>query len=131
MNSGQNAADARQRVAAATAAIREEVARRDVSESKGVSTAGLERSLTELRRLAVVNAHWGIASNWPVFGRFEVLAKRSLRIILRWYINPLVEQQNSFNLAVLAALYEIEAQLHAISRDSERETDENGRDPHT
>ncbi len=55
----------------------------------------------------------------PHFGRIEVLAKRTMRILLRWYINPLVEQQNTFNLAVLASLYEIEAQLHDLYSKSE------------
>ena len=111
---------ARRRTVAAVEAIRSELERRDTREQTA-ATAGLERSLSELRRLTTVNAHWGISSSWPVLGRFEVLAKRSMRILLRWYINPLVEQQNDYNLAVLASLYEIEAQLHAISRDLHHE----------
>lgn len=92
------------------------------TDSVALDHARLEQALTELRRLATVNAHWGITSSWPMFGRIEVLAKRTMRILLRWYINPIVEQQNAFNLAVLAALYEIEAQLHAMQRDPNQDT---------
>lgn len=116
MSGTRDAATSRQRTAAAIAEIRAEIERRSKL-SSGIDRRGLERSLTAARRRATVNAHWGITPSWPVFGRFEVLAKRVMRILLRWYINPLVEQQNEFNLTVLAALYEMEAHLEAISRE--------------
>ncbi len=74
----------------------------------------MEHALSEMRRHSRVNAHWGISASWPVGGRFEVLAKRAMRIGLRWLINPIVEQQNDFNAATLAALYELEAELAAL-----------------
>lgn len=58
--------------------------------------------------LAKVNAHWGIASKLPVVGTVVVLVRRVMRIALRWYINPIVEQQNAFNEAAVAALYELQ-----------------------
>jgi hypothetical protein len=73
-----------------------------------------ERSIDEASRLARISAHWGIASSWPVGGRLEVLGKRVLRILLRWYINPIVEQQNDFNAAVLRSLYMLESEVHAL-----------------
>lgn len=60
--------------------------------------------------LATVSAHWGIVSSVPVVGRFVVLTKRALRIGLRWYINPIVEQQNAFNDAAVRSLYELQAE---------------------
>jgi hypothetical protein len=94
-------------------AIRERVEARRATQS-GARAEELERALSEARRLARVNAHWGVTSSWPVAGRIEILAKRAMRIAARWYINPIVEQQNEFNLAVLGALYEIEAELAAL-----------------
>jgi len=61
-------------------------------------------------RLATVNAHWGIVSDIPYAGRLLVLFRRSVRIVLRWYINPIVEQQNAFNDAAVRALYELRAE---------------------
>ncbi len=108
-------ADAKQaqaRTAAAVDAIRAEVERVPTAQGGG----DVERALAEVRRQLEVQAHWGITPSWPVLGRVEVLGKRAMRILLRWYINPIVEQQNAYNLAVLAALHELEAQIHAITR---------------
>lgn len=66
--------------------------------------------LEDVQRLATVNAHWGIASDLPVVGRFLVLFRRVLRIGLRWYINPIVDQQNAFNDAVVRALHDLETE---------------------
>jgi hypothetical protein len=66
--------------------------------------------LDDVQRLATVNAHWGIASELPVVGRFLVLFRRVQRILLRWYINPIVDQQNAFNDAVVRALHELETE---------------------
>ena len=93
--------------------------------------ANLERSLQVLRQRASINAHWGLVPTWPVLGRFEVLGKRAMRILLRWYINPIVEQQNQFNLAIIAAIHEIEAQVHSISLDIEAQQRDTPRDKST
>jgi hypothetical protein len=84
--------------------------------------------LDDVQRLATVNAHWGIASDLPIVGRFLVLFRRVLRIGLRWYINPIVDQQNAFNDAVVRALHDLEteneklrAQLRSISGDGSRD----------
>lgn len=64
-------------------------------------------ALDDVQQHAVVNAHWGIASDVPVFGGLLVLFRRAVRILLRWYINPIVEHQNRFNQATVRALYEL------------------------
>jgi hypothetical protein len=80
-------------------------------ESGALLPAHAERSpIAEVERLARVSAHWGIASDLPVVGRPLVLFRRALRIFLRWYINPIVDQQNRFNDAVVRALNELNAQ---------------------
>jgi len=65
-------------------------------------------SVDRAASVATVNAHWGIASRLPVLGPVVVLVRRMLRIGLRWYINPIVEQQNLFNEAAVAALYDLQ-----------------------
>jgi hypothetical protein len=66
--------------------------------------------LEDVQRLATVSAHWGIASDLPVVGRLLVLTRRVQRIVLRWYINPIVDQQNAFNEAVVRALHELQTE---------------------
>jgi predicted nucleic acid-binding protein len=56
-----------------------------------------------LQEKAQVNAHWELAGP----SRFEQLRgalQRLIRRSLRWYINPIVEQQNAYNAALAAAL---------------------------
>jgi hypothetical protein len=64
-------------------------------------------SVDRAASLATVNAHWGIASRLPIVGPIVVLIRRAIRIGLRWYINPIVDQQNVFNEAAVAALYDL------------------------
>src|SRR5689334_2543457 len=64
--------------------------------------------LDEVARLATVNAHWGIASDAPVVGPLVVYTRRVVRLMLRWYINPLVEQQNAFNRSTVRALFDLQ-----------------------
>jgi len=56
----------------------------------------LARSLEEVRANQGVSAHWPIIWKTPVQA-FFALIQRFTRRFLRWYINPIVEQQNAFN----------------------------------
>ncbi|CAN5737726.1 hypothetical protein BH23CHL2_BH23CHL2_15070 [soil metagenome] len=126
MTSRMEVEEARRRTDDTIALIRSEIERR-AGITPSVDRAGMERSLADARQRANVNAHWGIAPSWPMLGRVEVLTKRVMRILLRWYINPIVEQQNEFNLSVLGVLYELEAQLQVIISDMqhyEEDTDQ-------
>jgi hypothetical protein len=71
---------------------------------------GGANAIEDAARLATVTAHWGIVSELPILGGIVVIAKRGMRIALRWYINPIVEQQNAFNDAVVRSLYELQAE---------------------
>lgn len=93
---------------AEVARLRAAVLRRhDLQPSQPVPDRAATRAIERVAQAAVVNAHWGIASSVPVFGRVIVLTQRAMRIGLRWYINPIVEQQNAFNRATLAALHAV------------------------
>lgn len=85
--------------------------------------------LDRATRLASLNAHWAIVSSIPVAGTVVVLVRRLIRIALRWYINPIVEQQNAFNDAAVAALYaleletvELRARLAAVEQSTKTST---------
>jgi hypothetical protein len=95
------------------ARIRAAVLARHVDDGFGAELFDAAR-LDDVNRLARVSAHWGIASDAPLIGPLVVLWRRALRIMLRWYINPLVEQQNAFNGAVARALFDLDAQNTAL-----------------
>jgi hypothetical protein len=80
----------------------------------------LSSPVEDAARLAMVNAHWGIASDIPVAGRLLVLFRRVLRLTLRWYINPIVEQQSTFNEAAVRALYDLRIENEHLRAELDR-----------
>jgi hypothetical protein len=63
----------------------------------------LRRALDEIELHRVVSAHWPLKAR-SLAGRPAVLVNKLVRRLLRWYINPIVEQQNAYNDAVARAL---------------------------
>jgi hypothetical protein len=66
--------------------------------------------------LASVSAHLPLQSALPFVGALVVMVQRVLRLGLRWYINPIVEQQNAFNDSVVRALTELEIRQAELDR---------------
>lgn len=65
----------------------------------------------ELERWSAVSAHLPLRGSGPLAA--VALGRRAVRFLLRWYINPIVEQQNRFNAAAVS--------LDALDRARERE----------
>jgi hypothetical protein len=66
--------------------------------------------------LSSVSAHLPLQSTLPYVGPLVVFVQRVIRLGLRWYINPIVEQQNAFNDSVVRALTELEMRQSELSR---------------
>ena len=80
--------------------------------------------------LANVNAHVPIAwPSWPrgVVPKAAALAQKVTRRLLRWYINPMVQQQNQFNAAVAQALETLWQEVAWLQEQAAR-AQENSRD---
>lgn len=73
----------------------------------------------ELERWSSVNAHLPLSTAGRLGGALA-LSRRGIRYVLRWYINPIVEQQNGFNAAVVS----LDALDRARERELAREVDE-------
>lgn len=93
-------------VAVALEAIRSAVRRQaGYSSASDVPAADSASTMvTELADLAVISAHLPVTWDTPVLGQAVALIKRATRLALRWYINPIVEQQNAFNEALVRAV---------------------------
>ena len=93
-------------VAAILEALRAEVRARRLAQGTSADSPlrrDLQRALDEIELHRVVSAHWPLtATTLP--GRAVNLINKLVRRYLRWYINPIVEQQNSYNDAVARAL---------------------------
>lgn len=113
--------------------------KRRVRERQGLSPDGPDEApaearsaLTEAMEAAHISAHTPILWDVPVVGRGIALMKRVVRLSLRWYINPIVDQQNDFNAAAVRALSDLAAEnerlraalddLRAAQKTSERES---------
>jgi hypothetical protein len=107
-------------VAAILETLRAEVRARRAAQ--GDDDAGLSAAERELRHAAeeleiarVVSAHWPLEGRTP-YERAWALINKLVRRYLRWYINPIVEQQNAYNDASARAirlLIEANAELRA------------------
>lgn len=94
-------------IAAVAEQIRQEVRRRREGRLE-TSVHQLESSFDEVelaRIVEEVRAHQGVSAHWPIVWKTPLqavfaLIQRLTRRFLRWYINPIVEQQNAFNAAV-------------------------------
>lgn len=63
----------------------------------------VQRALDEIELHRVISAHWPLQAN-TLPQRAITLVNKLVRRYLRWYINPIVEQQNAANAAFTIAL---------------------------
>lgn len=63
----------------------------------------LRQCLDDIELYRVVSAHWPLKKQSPM-DRIVVPVNKVVRRLLRWYINPIVEQQNAYNDAVARAV---------------------------
>jgi len=77
----------------------------------------VRQSVDEVNDLWFVSTHLPITWKVPGVGTAIAYAKKATRVLLRWYINPIVEQQNRYNSAVARALVEITAYQERLTRE--------------
>ena len=111
-------------MAAILADLREQVRERrerlqvgDPNDPHAINLAELRRSADAVNDTWFVSAHLPITWDLPIVGRLGSYTKRLVRILLRWYINPIVEQQNRFNSATARAIVEITAYQERMTRE--------------
>jgi 2-polyprenyl-3-methyl-5-hydroxy-6-metoxy-1,4-benzoquinol methylase len=96
--------------------LKEEVRQERAKAAPPASEAG-PVDLGQLIATQRVNPHLPIAwPKWPpgLAPKLAALAKKVTRRLLRWYVNPIVEQQNEFNAAVCDALERQLVELQAL-----------------
>lgn len=111
-------------VAAILAELREQVRERrehlqigDPSDPRALNLTELRRSADAVNDTWFVSAHLPVTWDLPIVGRLGAYTKRIVRILLRWYINPIVEQQNRFSSATARAIIEITAYQERMTRE--------------
>ena len=70
----------------------------------------------ELERWSSVSAHLPLPARGPL-GAALALSRRTARYLLRWYLNPIVEQQNHFNAAATSLDALDDARLRQLERE--------------
>ena len=119
-----NATDGKPDVAEVLAELREQIRERRARLTVAGSDDPHALNLAELRRsVETVNDTWFVSAHLPitwdlrVVGRLGAYTKRLVRVLLRWYINPIVEQQDRFNSAVARTVVEMFAYQERMTRE--------------
>ena len=89
----------------------------DADDPHALNLDALRKSADAVNDTWFVSAHLPVTWDLPVVGRMGAYTKRLVRILLRWYINPIVEQQNRFNSSVARAIVEITAYQERMTRE--------------
>lgn len=124
--------DQQAEIAAILEALRAEVRAQRQSRSdaeQGTALSAIERELhhaaEQLEITRVVSAHWPLEGR-TLYERAWILVHKVVRRGLRWYINPIVAQQNAFNDSAARAVRllieaegELRDQLAALQRQRE------------
>jgi hypothetical protein len=111
-------------VAVVLAELREQIRERrarftvaDPNDPHALNLAELKRSVEAVNDTWFVSAHLPITWETRIVGRLGAYTKRLVRVLLRWYINPIVEQQNRYNSAVARTLVEMAAYNERLTRE--------------
>lgn len=111
-------------VAAVLAELREQIKERrtrftvdDPNDSHALNLAELKKSVEAVNDSWFVSAHLPITWETRIVGRLGAYTKRLVRVLLRWYINPIIEQQNRYNSAVARTLVEMAAYNERLTRE--------------
>lgn len=97
-------------VAAVLAEIREGVKQRRATLPPGaplepaLSDVDLRRLLAEVEATRVVSVHWPLQGQ-TLLQKAVAFVNKIVRRYLRWYINPIAEQQNNANDAIVRTLH--------------------------
>lgn len=114
-------------IAAVLEALRAEVKTRR-QQAPGSERSALEqqldRCIEQLEITRVVSAHWPLEGRNPV-ERAWVLVHKVVRRYLRWYIDPIVEQQNAFNDTAARALRLLAESYADLRQQIEQQGDQN------
>ena len=89
----------------------------DPDDPHALNLAELRHSVEAVNDTWFVSAHLPITWDLRIVGRLGAYTKRLVRTLLRWYINPIVEQQNRFNSAVARATVEMLAYQERMTRE--------------
>lgn len=102
--------------------IKENIAKRNIPNQSHLFQERLYESpknvhLSELEEFQfVLNRIWRYSADAPItshrsYGKLIIFAKKIIRKLLRWYINPVVEKQVEFNAHAVRALNSVTEQL--------------------
>ena len=102
-------------VAATITALRQQAVERGKAMGLSAADSTLDDPLRQAEDFAHVSAHFPLMWRIPLLGRGLSLVKRVARLLLRWYINPIVDQVNDFNAATVTALNTLAARQEALA----------------
>lgn len=82
----------------------------------------LLESIDKLKELYSVSTNKPIQSHRPIIGKIIIFFKKLARKMLKFYIEPIVEDQNKYNNEVINALTEIQKYISENDKSNKRKT---------
>lgn len=79
-----------------------------------------EVNVARMRQRADIETGFHSGSDRPVVGPAIRFAKRLVRRSLRWYLEPMMEQQSRFNHATLDAIEQLRLRVNRLATELER-----------
>lgn len=88
----------------------------NVASADELALSEVQTAIQDVNVNARVNSHLPLLWEDMVVGRLRSLVQRVVRRLLRWYINPIVDQQNVYNAASARALTLLAAENARLRR---------------
>ena len=96
--------DVRRRVRQRRASLAALAASGEPADADERTSIELQAAVQDVNMSAKINSHLPLLWEDMVVGRLRAAVQRLVRRLLRWYINPIVDQQNAFNAASARAI---------------------------
>lgn len=101
--------------------IRAKIAAKEITEEVNLELPGLEMDAEVEDNLRMANMTYNIQPHLPlhshrkILGKGIVFGKKVIRRCLKWYINPIAEQQETFNVHAVRTLNSLSKQVEKIT----------------
>jgi hypothetical protein len=89
----------------------------EAADADDLALSEMQAAIQDVNVNSKVNSHLPLLWEDMVIGRLRAFVQRVVRRLLRWYINPIVDQQNVFNAASAKALTLLAAENARLRRE--------------
>ena len=98
----------------------DEIIGNEISLSDNLSK--IENEFIKINEYKTVSSYWVLKSNRKIIGKYITFSKKVLRKISKWYVNGIIDQQNSYNTISTKILLSYKSLFKELINRSDRNT---------